>query len=314
MSSENLNTGAFSHATDLKNRILFTIFLLIVYRLGTYVPLSGIDPDSLKEVMASYGIQDEVINPIIRTITEQDDDEDEEVTFKHDGKTRTITMKTARQYASDIKQGDDSEEKQAAVKAAKLDTKDTKKDKEDDSGKLSGDDYSTEKYLKPNKNPLYKMSKQLEQRLGEESKELIAKDSNEMFNNSGTTRPYFNAGVGDTTNIATVNNHDYKLVRAGIYLIIFTANFYESGTSSERLLGCQIRHNASSPTSSEGTDVLGAGRANVSSSENNSDYSSATAHVVYNFSANHLINFRIFRADSGYLDSAFASIVLVRPL
>ena len=132
----------------------------------------------LKEVMASYGIQDEVINPIIRTITEQDD-EDEEVTFKHDGKTRTITMKTARQYASDIKQGDDSEEKQAAVKAAKLDTKDTKKDKEDDSGKLSGDDYSTEKYLKPNKNPLYKMSKQLEQRLGEESKELIAKDSNE---------------------------------------------------------------------------------------------------------------------------------------
>ena len=29
----------------------------------------------LKEVMASYGIQDEVINPIIRTITEQDDDE-----------------------------------------------------------------------------------------------------------------------------------------------------------------------------------------------------------------------------------------------
>ena len=33
----------------------------------------------LKEVMASYGIQDEVINPIIRTITEQDDNEDEDV-------------------------------------------------------------------------------------------------------------------------------------------------------------------------------------------------------------------------------------------
>ena len=45
--------------------------------------------------------------------------------------------------------------------------------------------------------------------------------SNDMINNSGTTRPYFNAGVGDTTNIAAVNNHDYKLVRAGIYLIIF---------------------------------------------------------------------------------------------
>ena len=54
MSSESLNTtGAFSQAKDLKNRILFTILLLIVYRLGTYVPLSGIDPQSLKEIMAS---------------------------------------------------------------------------------------------------------------------------------------------------------------------------------------------------------------------------------------------------------------------
>ena len=54
MSSENLNTaGAFSQAKDLKNRILFTILLLIVYRLGTYVPLSGIDPQALKEIMAS---------------------------------------------------------------------------------------------------------------------------------------------------------------------------------------------------------------------------------------------------------------------
>ena len=53
MSSENLSTGAFSQATDLKNRIFFTIFLLIIYRLGTYVPLAGIDPDSLKEIMAS---------------------------------------------------------------------------------------------------------------------------------------------------------------------------------------------------------------------------------------------------------------------
>jgi len=53
MSSESLNPGAFSHASDLKNRIFFTILLLIVYRLGTYVPLSGIDPIALKEIMAS---------------------------------------------------------------------------------------------------------------------------------------------------------------------------------------------------------------------------------------------------------------------
>ena len=54
MSSETINTaGAFSQAKDLKNRILFTVLILIVYRLGTYVPLAGIDPLALKEVMAS---------------------------------------------------------------------------------------------------------------------------------------------------------------------------------------------------------------------------------------------------------------------
>ncbi len=54
MSSSNSSpAGAFSQAKDLKNRILFTVLLLIVYRLGTYVPLSGIDPLALKEIMAT---------------------------------------------------------------------------------------------------------------------------------------------------------------------------------------------------------------------------------------------------------------------
>jgi preprotein translocase subunit SecY len=53
MSSENINAGAFKKANDLKNRIIFTILLLVVYRLGTYVPLAGIDPSALKEIMAS---------------------------------------------------------------------------------------------------------------------------------------------------------------------------------------------------------------------------------------------------------------------
>jgi len=53
MSNENLSAGAFNKASDLKNRIIFTILILIVYRLGTYVPLSGIDPESLKEIMAT---------------------------------------------------------------------------------------------------------------------------------------------------------------------------------------------------------------------------------------------------------------------
>jgi preprotein translocase subunit SecY len=54
MSSENLKTaGAFNQASDLKKRIFFTIIILAVYRLGTYVPLSGIDPLALKETMSA---------------------------------------------------------------------------------------------------------------------------------------------------------------------------------------------------------------------------------------------------------------------
>ena len=53
MSNENLNKGAFAKANDLQSRIFFTIFILIVYRLGTYVPLAGIDPQALTEVMSS---------------------------------------------------------------------------------------------------------------------------------------------------------------------------------------------------------------------------------------------------------------------
>jgi preprotein translocase subunit SecY len=38
-----INFGAFSKATELKNRIWFTLGALVVYRLGTYIPLPGID-------------------------------------------------------------------------------------------------------------------------------------------------------------------------------------------------------------------------------------------------------------------------------
>ena len=36
---------------DLKNRILFTVFILAIYRLGTFVPLPGIDPEQLQLMM-----------------------------------------------------------------------------------------------------------------------------------------------------------------------------------------------------------------------------------------------------------------------
>ena len=40
-----------SQPNDLRNRILFTIFILAVYRFGTFVPLSGIDPEQLQIMM-----------------------------------------------------------------------------------------------------------------------------------------------------------------------------------------------------------------------------------------------------------------------
>jgi len=54
----NLSWGALGKATELRQRIFFTIGLLIVYRLGTYIPVPGIDGTALKQFMeeASAGI------------------------------------------------------------------------------------------------------------------------------------------------------------------------------------------------------------------------------------------------------------------
>ena len=40
----NMNFGSFQKATELQKRILFTLIALVVYRLGTYIPIPGIDP------------------------------------------------------------------------------------------------------------------------------------------------------------------------------------------------------------------------------------------------------------------------------
>jgi preprotein translocase subunit SecY len=45
----NLNFAAFSKAEELKKRILFTLGALLVYRLGTYIPLPGINLEALAQ-------------------------------------------------------------------------------------------------------------------------------------------------------------------------------------------------------------------------------------------------------------------------
>ena len=39
----NMNMGSFAKATELHKRLLFTLGALLVYRLGTYIPIPGID-------------------------------------------------------------------------------------------------------------------------------------------------------------------------------------------------------------------------------------------------------------------------------
>jgi preprotein translocase subunit SecY len=51
--AQSLNWGAFAKATDLKKRLWFTLGALIVYRIGTYIPLPGIDPQILREIFES---------------------------------------------------------------------------------------------------------------------------------------------------------------------------------------------------------------------------------------------------------------------
>ena len=47
----NLSWGQLGKATELRNRIWFTIGLLIIYRLGTYIPVPGIDGGALRNFM-----------------------------------------------------------------------------------------------------------------------------------------------------------------------------------------------------------------------------------------------------------------------
>ena len=53
MVDDKSDTGIFSKKNDLTNRILFTVLILSIYRFGTYVPLPGIDPQSLQTLMES---------------------------------------------------------------------------------------------------------------------------------------------------------------------------------------------------------------------------------------------------------------------
>ncbi|ABC23465.1 preprotein translocase subunit SecY [Rhodospirillum rubrum] len=53
--ASNMNFGVFAKATELKKRIWFTLAALVVYRVGTYIPLPGIDPQAMADVFSRNG-------------------------------------------------------------------------------------------------------------------------------------------------------------------------------------------------------------------------------------------------------------------
>jgi preprotein translocase subunit SecY len=48
----NINFSAFNKAPELKKRLWFTLGALIVYRLGSYIPIPGVDPHILQEIFS----------------------------------------------------------------------------------------------------------------------------------------------------------------------------------------------------------------------------------------------------------------------
>ena len=51
----NLNLGTLGKATELKSRIWFTLGALLVYRVGTYIPVPGVDASVMGEMLAQNG-------------------------------------------------------------------------------------------------------------------------------------------------------------------------------------------------------------------------------------------------------------------
>ena len=136
-----------------------------------------------------------------------------------------------------------------------------------------------------------------------------ALSGDEMINTTGTTDPYWSY-TGDTTNIIGVNNHDIKLVRAGVYQIIFSATFHGAGSLEARHVHAMIRG-----VGSESASNLAGGYDQIAD-VGSSDYGNLTVSLVRSFEANDLINFFAGPADAIAVtlnSHTHASICLIRP-
>ena len=52
--ASNMSLGTFSKATELKKRIWFTLGALLVYRIGSYIPVPGVDASVMGEMLSQH--------------------------------------------------------------------------------------------------------------------------------------------------------------------------------------------------------------------------------------------------------------------
>ena len=79
------------------SEIIEDILVEWAYRVhdGMPNPKNAQHIQELRESMEELNLPNNVIYHVIHNIINEQDDDEEKVTFKHDGETRTITMKTA---------------------------------------------------------------------------------------------------------------------------------------------------------------------------------------------------------------------------
>ena len=53
--ASSMSLGSFGKATELKQRIWFTLGALLVYRLGTYIPVPGVDATVIGDMLSQHG-------------------------------------------------------------------------------------------------------------------------------------------------------------------------------------------------------------------------------------------------------------------
>ncbi len=53
--AKGVNIGAFAKAKELQKRLLFTMFILIIYRIGTFIPVPGVDMAAYSQIFTTAG-------------------------------------------------------------------------------------------------------------------------------------------------------------------------------------------------------------------------------------------------------------------